>query len=181
MDYGIKGKIAFVGGSSDGIGKAIAESLAAEGCNVLLCARSAEKLDALADTLKVTYGITAESYPTDLDDKAAIDATVSAVLSKHGKVDILVTNNGGPPPGNFESLDEDAWEHGWNRTLMSAVRLINAFLPGMKQQSWGRIINITSIAPYLGIDLKLGDGSACEAYKGVLDLPIRYVTSTTMI
>ena len=146
MNLELKGKRAFVAGSSDGIGKAIAEGLAAEGCSVMLCARTEEKLAVLAEELRSKYGALIEYRATNLDELSDIRSTVAAMHETFGGCDILVTNNGGPNPGDFLSMSEEMWLAGYNRTLMSGVRLIRGFLDGMIAQEFGRIINVTSIS-----------------------------------
>lgn len=146
MELGLKDKRAFVAGSSDGIGRAIAEGLASEGCNVMLCARSEDKLARLADELQKTHNVRASYVCADLDSSEDIAAAITAMKEQFGGCDILVTNNGGPNPGDFRSMSEDDWIAGWNRTLMSGVRLIRGFLDGMIEQQWGRVINVTSIS-----------------------------------
>lgn len=146
MDMELHGKRAFVAGSSDGIGRAVAEALIAEGCDVLLCARNEQKLAALAATLRSPEGARIECVAADLDNAADITRATDAAMNMFGGVDILVTNNGGPNPGDFLSMSEEQWLAGYNRTLMSAVRLIRAFLPGMVERGFGRVLNITSIS-----------------------------------
>ncbi|MCB2206562.1 SDR family oxidoreductase [bacterium] len=145
MNLELKGKRAFVAGSSDGIGKAVAAGLAAEGCKVMLCARSEDKLAALAKELS-TGGAQVAYAVADLDDADAIAQAVAAMKDVYGGCDILVTNNGGPNPGDFRSMTEEQWLAGYNRTLMSTVRLIRGMIDGMIEQEWGRVINITSIS-----------------------------------
>ncbi len=145
MDLELKGKRAFVAGSSDGIGRAIATGLAAEGCAVMLCARTQEKLAALAEELR-EHGGRVEYVSTDLDRPEDISAAVDAMKKEFGGCDILVSNNGGPNPGEFRSMTEEQWLAGYNRTLMSTVRLIRGMLDDMIAQQFGRIINVTSIS-----------------------------------
>lgn len=146
MDLELKGKRAFVAGSSDGIGKAIAVGLAAEGCDIMLCARSEEKLQALAENLRDEHGVRAKFITADLDDPTAVATAIHETMERFEGLDILVTNNGGPNPGEFLSMTEEDWLAGYNRTLMSGIRLIRGFLPGMIDQEYGRIINVTSIS-----------------------------------
>ncbi len=146
MKQDINKKTAFVAGSSDGIGRAVAEGLAAEGCGIVLCARRVEALRELGGRLETEHGIRTACVAADLNRPEEIDRAVNTTLEMFGAADVLVTNNGGPPAGAFEEIDESAWSEGWHRTLMSAVRLIRGFLPGMRSRKWGRIINITSIS-----------------------------------
>lgn len=146
MELELKGKRAFVAGSSDGIGRAVANGLAAEGMAVMLCARSEAKLAAAAAQLLDTGAERVEFIAANLDDAAGITRVIDATLSAFGGIDVLVTNNGGPNPGDFLSMSEEDWLAGYNRTLMSGVRLIRGFLPGMIDRGFGRVINITSIS-----------------------------------
>lgn len=146
MNLGIEGRKAFIAGSSDGIGRGIAEALAAEGCEIVLCARGAEKLERVVEELKGRSGHGVHSVTADLDSAEDIDRAVSRVLTAVGHIDILVTNNGGPPTGTFDQLNEAQWTGAWNRTFLSAVRLIRGFLDGMKNRRWGRVIGVTSIS-----------------------------------
>ncbi|MBN1447368.1 MAG: SDR family oxidoreductase [Bacteroidetes bacterium] len=146
MELGLKNKRAFVAGSSDGIGKAIATGLAEEGCSVMLCARSEDRLTALAQELRRAHDVRVEYVCADLDRIEEIAGAVMRMRDLFGGCDILVTNNGGPNPGEFLSMSEDDWLAGWNRTLMSSVRLIRGFLDEMIDQGWGRIVNVTSIS-----------------------------------
>ncbi|MFL5478583.1 MAG: SDR family NAD(P)-dependent oxidoreductase, partial [Gemmatimonadaceae bacterium] len=146
MDLGIRGKVALVSASSKGLGRAIAEELAAEGANLVLCARGADALRQTADSIRKSAGVTVVDVAADVSEQAGIDSVAQAALDKFGKVDILVTNSGGPPSGSFDSFAPEAWEQATRLLLMSAVGLSRAVLPGMKERRWGRILNVTSIA-----------------------------------
>jgi 3-oxoacyl-[acyl-carrier protein] reductase len=146
MELGLQGRTAVVAGASGGIGKAIAEAFALEGTHVWVIARREEKLRELTRSLADQFGIRARYCVCDLNSESETRRTARRILEECPIVDVLVTNNGGPPPGGFEDLGEEEWLRGYNRTLMSTVRLIQEFLPGMKEQRFGRIINITSIA-----------------------------------
>src|SRR5210317_1126534 len=124
MDLDLKGKRAFVAGSSGGIGKAIASGLAAEGCQVMLCSRTEETLAALAKDLREAHGAAVEYVPANLDVLEDIERAIAVTQERFGGCDILVTNNGGPNPGDFLSMTEEKWLAGYHRTLMSTVRLI---------------------------------------------------------
>ncbi len=146
MELGLKEKRAFVAGSSGGIGRAIAEGLAAEGCRIMLCARTERTLRDLASDIHSRFTAEVHWTATDLDIPEDIERAALATITEFGGLDILVTNNGGPNPGDFLSMTEEQWLAGYNRTLMSGVRLIRAFLPGMIEQGFGRIVNMTSIS-----------------------------------
>lgn len=146
MELELKGKRAFVAGSSDGIGRAVADGLAAEGMAIMLCARTEAKLAAAAAQLMDKGAERVEYIAANLDDAGEITRVVEATLAAFDGIDVLVTNNGGPNPGEFLSMTEEDWLAGYNRTLMSGVRLIRGFLPGMIDRGFGRVINITSIS-----------------------------------
>ncbi len=152
MNLGIKGKTALITASSKGIGKAIAESFAAEGCKVAVCARSKEELLELTNDLKRRYGIDAAWCMCDINKLKEIESTVEAVHKELGSIDILVNNCGGPPSGYFTEFSDRQWQNSIDQVLMSAVRFIRLALPDMISNEWGRIINITSITVKQPID-----------------------------
>lgn len=145
MDLGLKNKIALVGGSSAGLGEAIAKALAAEGASVVLCARSADKLEKVKQEISKSSKVDVIAVAADLADESGIERVVAAALEKFGRVDILVNNTGGPPAGQFQDLTDAMWEQATRSMLGSAVKLTRRVLPGMKERRWGRIINVTSI------------------------------------
>ena len=146
MDLGLRGKVALVSASSKGLGRAIAEELAAEGANLVVCARGEEALRQTAESIRKSSGVTVVDVAADVSEQSGIDRVAKAALDKFGKVDILVTNSGGPPSGPFESLTPEMWDAATRLLLTSAVGLARALLPGMKEMRWGRILNVTSIA-----------------------------------
>jgi 3-oxoacyl-[acyl-carrier protein] reductase len=146
MDLGLKGKTALVCGSSQGIGRAIAEALAAEGAAVAVNSRSAEKVAAVAAEIAAATGAKVGGAPGDLTDPAAVESVVATARAGLGRIDILVTNTGGPPSGPFEDHDAEVWRHAIAQNLESVVNLARAVLPEMKERRWGRILNVTSIS-----------------------------------
>lgn len=146
MDFGIKNKVALVLAASKGLGRACAEDLAREGCRVAICARTAEEVEQAAKEIAAESGAEVAPFTTDVSDPAALAELLGAVRSRFGDPDIVVTNAGGPPPGNFASVPLEEYPEALNLNLMSAVRLIHAVVPAMKQKRWGRIILITSIS-----------------------------------
>lgn len=144
MDLGIQGKVALVGASAGGLGLATAERLAAEGCRVAICDIDEEALGAALERVRSAGSGEAVALRVDLTSAEAITALVADVETWVGTVDILVTNAGGPPPGTFDAADDDKWDSAYRLTFLSAVRLIRAVLPGMKESGWGRIINFAS-------------------------------------
>ena len=166
MDLGIRGKVALVSASSKGLGRAIAEELAAEGANLVMCARGGDALRAAADSIRKSSGVTVVEVAADVSDQGGLDRVTGTALDKFGKVDILVTNSGGPPSGTFESFNAEAWESATKLLLFSAVGLTRAVLPGMKERKWGRILNVTSIAVKQPIDGLMLSNSLRAAVTG---------------
>jgi len=152
MDLGLQDRVAIVAASSRGLGKACALELAREGATVVICARHGDRLAATAAEIRESTGAEVLALETDLTDAGQIRHLVEETLNRYGRVDVLVTNNGGPPAGYFDDLSDDDWETAHQRTLLSAVRLIRAVLPAMRRQKWGRIINITSVSVKQPID-----------------------------
>jgi 3-oxoacyl-[acyl-carrier protein] reductase len=152
MDLGLKGKTALVTASSSGIGKAVAELFAAEGCNVAICSRNDKALSIAANEIEDKYKIHPFWHVCDLNDKADIDATVNAVTKEYGTIDILVNNCGGPVPGFLKDLKERDWQEAFEQVLLSVVRFCNLVVPGMIEKKWGRIINITSLTVKQPVD-----------------------------
>lgn len=152
MDLGLKERVAVVGGSSRGLGFAIARELAAEGCAVVICGRDADALDQARQTLAGEASADVLAVAANLSEPAGVEAVTSRALDQFGRVDVLVTNTGGPPAGPFESHSPEAWRNAVAQNLESVLNLTRAVLPSMKQQQWGRIINVTSIAVKQPVD-----------------------------
>lgn len=145
MELGLKGKVAFVAASSQGLGKAVALELAQERASIILCARNSKEL-ANTENEVASKGVKVLALQGDLSIAADRESMVSQTLKEFGKVDILITNTGGPPSGKFETLKQADWDKAYQQLLGSAIDLVQGFLPGMKKQNWGRIIAITSQA-----------------------------------
>jgi 3-oxoacyl-[acyl-carrier protein] reductase len=146
MDLGIKGKTVLITASSKGIGKAVAEGFASEGCNIAVCSRNKESLIDTSKEIRNKYKVEPFWGVCDLNNLKDIENLYDAVAKQFGKVDILVNNCGGPIPGFFSDLSEQDWSNAFTQVLMSVVRLSHLVLPEMIKQEWGRIINITSVA-----------------------------------
>ena len=146
MDLGLKDKVALVAASSRGLGRAVAEELAAEGASLILCARGEQLLDDVCDALRPKVGGRVIGIPADLAVPADVERVVARGLAAFNRIDILVTNTGGPPAGEFESLSRQAWDDAARLLLSSVLELTRLVLPGMKARGWGRILNVTSIA-----------------------------------
>jgi 3-oxoacyl-[acyl-carrier protein] reductase len=148
MNLGLQGRVAIVPAASQGLGKAAATGLVQEGASVVICARDRKRV--LAAGKEISRWIRGKKQSVlplvaDVTKPKDIRRVVAAAVGEFGRIDILVTNAGGPPPGTFDGLDDEAWHAGVQLTLMSVVRFIREVLPHMKKRSWGRIINITSL------------------------------------
>jgi 3-oxoacyl-[acyl-carrier protein] reductase len=152
LDLGLKGKAAIVGGSSQGLGRAIAEELAAEGADVVICSRDSANLEQALDKIEEATDARIVAVPADLSEPGDVEKVVDVGLATLGKIDILVTNTGGPPTGRFEDLTPADWDQAVRQLLNSAVNFARSVLPGMKSRGWGRIINVTSVAVKQPID-----------------------------
>jgi len=139
MDLGLEGTAAIVGGASSGIGLAVATALAAEGCGVTMLARTPDRLERAADGVA-----NAVTVAGDVRDQDTIERAVERTVSERGRLDIIVNNAGGPPPGTFESTPDEAWAEAFELSLNSAVRLTRLALPHLKASGRGRVVNITS-------------------------------------
>jgi len=139
MDLGIKGKTAIVCAASKGLGLGCAEGLAKAGVNLVICARTKEPLDEAAEKLRA-HGVDVTVVACDI----TTDAGRAAVLDAAGHVDILVTNAGGPPPGHWSDWDRDDFIKAMDANMLTPIALMKAVLPGMIEQGWGRVVNITS-------------------------------------
>jgi 3-oxoacyl-[acyl-carrier protein] reductase len=146
MDLGLKDRVAIVTGSSRGIGKAIAYGLAKEGAKITICARNEDLVKKAAK--EIEYLVKTEVLPVkvDLSKKEDIKDMVKATVRKFGRVDILVNNTGGPPSMLFTETSEKNWSEAVNLLLMSVVNCCMEVIPYMKENRWGRIINMTSFA-----------------------------------
>ena len=147
MNYGLQDKTAVVLAGTRGLGYAVAEALAREGCRVALCSRTqAHVTDAAARLGKIVPAEHIHAAVADVNAPEALSAFLDAAAQRLGPPAILVTNAGGPPTGTFESCDDDAWHAAFELTFMSAVRAARHVLPAMRAARWGRIVAITSVA-----------------------------------
>ena len=152
MDLGIKGRWALVGGASKGLGLGCATALAQAGVNVVMVSRGAEALEASAAKLRA-LGVTVLTVAQDITTEAG-RAAIWAVAGGPGKnYDIVITNAGGPPPGDFREWDREAWIKAVDGNMLTPIELIKATVDGMASRGFGRIVNITSSAVKAPIDI----------------------------
>jgi 3-oxoacyl-[acyl-carrier protein] reductase len=166
MDLGVRGRVALVAAASRGLGRAIAEELGAEGADLVLCARGVEPLMEVKRAIGQSAGVRVIGMPADLSTPGGAESVVETALREYGRIDILVTNTGGPPPGPFESHPAEAWASAVRQLLGSVLALTRGALPGMKERGWGRIVNITSIAVKQPVDNLILSNSVRAAVTG---------------
>jgi 3-oxoacyl-[acyl-carrier protein] reductase len=145
MDLGIKGRVALVAASSQGIGLATAEAFAAEGCRVAMCARNDRTLQAAAEKIRRQHAAEVYAEAFDVTAPASVSRFVAAVADKFGSVDICVTNAGGPPAKGFLAASLEDWNKAIDANFLSNVYFAHEVIPHMQRKKWGRIITITSI------------------------------------
>ena len=163
MELGLEGKTALVCGSSSGLGKACAMELARNGVTVFVNGRTAERTQRAADEIHAETGAKVIAVAADLSN--AIDR--QRLLGEVGEIDILVTNNGGPPPVDFRTLDRDALIKGIDANMLIPIHLIQGTIDGMIARRFGRIVNITSASvkmPMQGLDLSSGARAGLTAF-----------------
>jgi 3-oxoacyl-[acyl-carrier protein] reductase len=142
MDLGIAGRRAAVAAASGGLGFATAQALAGEGVQVAICGRDQARIDEAAATI----GHGCIPLVCDVGNSDGATAFVAAATEALGGVDILVTNAGGPPPGNFASTDVDAYQGALELNLLSVVAMCKAAVAPMQERGWGRVVAITSLS-----------------------------------
>lgn len=140
MELGISGKSAIVCAASRGLGRGCAEALAAEGVDLVINGRDVDLLEQTAESIRAKHGVEVIAVAADI----GTDAGRAAVIAVNSNPDILVNNNGGPPPGLWSDWGRDEWLTAVEQNMLTPIMLINALLPGMIERGWGRIVNITS-------------------------------------
>jgi len=166
MDLGLRGKVVLVCGASRGIGFAAAEEFVREGAAVVICGRNAKSLEDAVGRLN-PLGAKVDAVVADLSTMEGIRALVSKTLEDRGRVDVLVTNTAGPVTGAPMGHDWATWERAADLLLRSVVELTRAFVPGMRERQWGRVIGITSFAvkrPVAGLVLSNAMRAAVTGY-----------------
>lgn len=175
MDLSLTGKIALVGGASQGIGYAIAHLLASEGASVAMVARKEEPLNEACARITAETGAKTFAIPADIRKSADCERIISQALGEFECIDMLINNDGAPPLGELESFDDDAWQKAIEQNLMSVVRLCRGALPSMKQQGWGRIVNITALSaiqPIARFGLSVATWAGVLGYAKTLSLEL---------
>jgi 3-oxoacyl-[acyl-carrier protein] reductase len=167
MDLGLKGRVAIVAAASKGLGRAVAEEFAREGCEVAICARSAENLAQAGESIRKATGREVMREALDVTRYDAVRDFVAAVEKRFGRVDICVTNAGGPPSKKFLDISIEEWRAAVDLTLMSAVYFAREVLPRMQKRRWGRLLTITSVSVKEPIEGLLLSNSIRTAVTGL--------------
>jgi 3-oxoacyl-[acyl-carrier protein] reductase len=144
MDLGLKDRGALIGGGSAGIGRAIAEALAAEGCRLLLWARNEDRLSEAAASIRERFGTQVESVPGDAAQPGTAVAIARAAEEALGTVDICILNAGGPPTTDAAATDAAGWTRALQLLAVTPVELATHLLPGMRERRWGRVVAVLS-------------------------------------
>ena len=152
MDLGLQGRVAVIGGASRGLGRACAVGLAQEGARVAISSRSAEPLEATAREIRSATGVEVLVVPGDLSCLADIQELIQRTVDHFGRLDIVISNSGGPPEGRAVDTSEDNWERAIQMALQFFIRMSREAVPHLRQRSWGRIINILASTVYQPID-----------------------------
>jgi 3-oxoacyl-[acyl-carrier protein] reductase len=146
VNFGLTDRVALVAAASKGIGFASARELAREGARVFLCSRDEKRASEAAAKIHEQTGAVVAGIGADVTDEKSVGRFVELAIERAGHVDILVTNAGGPPATTFDQTDLDLFRKAFELNALSAIRLAKLVLPKMRQQKWGRIINITSVS-----------------------------------
>jgi 3-oxoacyl-[acyl-carrier protein] reductase len=166
MDFGIRNKVAFVAASSLGLGKAAALELAKEGAIVNLCARNKERLFKTQEELHAQTGSEVRAWNTDVTKKDQVNNMIQKIISEFGRIDILVTNAGGPPSGQIDDFSPEDYLKALELNLLTTINLCYSVIPSMKANLWGRIINIASISGKQPIDTLVLSNTARAGVMG---------------
>ncbi len=145
MDMGLKGKVAVITGGSEGIGKGAALSLAAEGAEVVICARRADVLKRAAEEVRQATGAKVTAVTCDVTQPDQIAALFRTAIAEHGRIDILVNNAGTSSAGHFDAATDETWHADLDLKLHAAIRCSREAIPHMRAQGGGRIINVTTV------------------------------------
>ena len=143
MDLGLRGRTAVIGGATSGLGRASAEALAAEGCNLLIWSRREDALAEVAADLRARHGVNVTQVAADASRPDA-PATVAAAAASLGPIDVAILNAGGPPTVDPTATDPDGWRHAFQLLAATPIELATRLLPPMRERGHGRVIAILS-------------------------------------
>lgn len=168
VDLGLKGRVAVVAAASKGLGLAVATELAKEGAKIAICSRNPEQLDAAAEAIRESTDAEVFAQALDVRSEIQVKAFFARTCEALGRVDICVTNSGGPPSKLFSETEPDDWHAAIELLLMSAVFFAREALPRMKEQGWGRFVTITSYTVKQPVDGMLLSNSIRAAVTGLV-------------
>jgi 3-oxoacyl-[acyl-carrier protein] reductase len=167
MNLGLTDRVAIVAAASSGLGRAVAAELSREGARVAICARTAADLAKTAEEISRETGHEVFHQSVDVTDGAAVAKFVAAVEHRFGRIDICITNSGGPPSKLFKDTNSSDWKSAVDLLLMSAVFFAQETLPRMQKNKWGRFITITSYTVKQPVDGLLLSNSVRSAVTGL--------------
>ena len=178
MDMGIKGRKAIVCAASKGLGRGVAEALAAEGVDLVICARTKDAIETTAAEISAKYGVKVTPVACDITTEAGR----AAVLAACPEPDILVNNAGGPPPGDFRDFSSDDWRKAVEGNMITPIALIHSTVYGMMERGFGRIVNITSYSVKAPIPtLELSNGARAGLTGAVAALARKVAKNNVVI
>jgi len=173
MDYGLKDRVALVAASSKGLGLAVATALAREGAKLAICSRNRDAAEAARRAIVDATGVEVLAAACDVTSEAEVTGFVEATARRFGRIDVCVTNAGGPPFKRFADTTIDDWQQAIGLCLMSAVYFAREVLPVMQKQKWGRFLAITSVSvkkPLAGLVLSNSVRSAVDGLVRTLSV-----------
>jgi 3-oxoacyl-[acyl-carrier protein] reductase len=182
MNLGLSERTAIVAASSQGLGYSVALGLAREGARLAICSRRGPEIEQAAARIRAECGTEVLARPVDVTDSEQVKAFVSDVLAAYGRIDICVTNAGGPPFKTFDKTSLDDWRKAVDLSLLSTVYFAHYVLPAMREQQWGRFLTITSVSvlkPIPGLVLSNSIRSAVDGL--VKTLSVEYVKDNILI
>ena len=153
MDLKLNGKVAMVAASSKGLGYGIAQALAQEGASISIGSRTEADIESAAEQLRKETGVSVLASVLDSSEPESIQQWANITLKEFGGVDKLLVNAGGPPTGKFEDFSDNDWQAAFELNLLSAVRMIRAALPSMRERGGGSILTVTSMSVKEPIDM----------------------------
>ncbi len=168
MDLGLKGRGVIVAASSEGIGRATAEAFAREGALVAMCARTEKTLREAAEKIRRETGVEVYAEPLDVTDAAAVQRFTDTAAKQFGRIDVCVTNAGGPPAKDFLSVSLDEWRKAVDMNFMSVVHFARSVIPHMQRHRWGRIVTITSVTVKQPVDALVMSNAVRAAVVGLV-------------
>jgi len=144
MDYQLSGRVAIVNAASRGLGRGIAEALAAEGARLVISSRTQADIELAAEQISAAHATEVVAVPADASVPGTAERLVATAVGRFGALDILINNSGGPPGGTFADFDDADWQQAFELLLLNVVRMTRAALPHLRASGQGRIVNVAS-------------------------------------